>query len=232
MLVREAGPGEIAVYMTRRSGQSRFVPDAYVFPGGAVDIADSSDRLHARLLGKNIRPGREFAAAALRELFEEAGVLIAAAPDGTPARFRTEQLSALRAELAGGADFADLLTRENLSLDARDLVYYSNWITPLSEPLRFDVHFFLAPAPHGQIASADAVEVHDGRWFTPREALEQADRDELRVIFPTRKHLERLAEYSTLEALFAHARKREPRAIMPYQRDDGEFDLGAGSEAW
>jgi len=138
----------------------------------------------------------------------------------------------MQAERNAGRPFDALLERERLYLDARDLVHYSNWITPVSEPLRFDVHFYLAAAPPGQVASVDAVEVHDGQWFAPGEALERAGRGELSIIFPTRMHLERLAAFSTLDDLFAHARARVVTPVMPYQRDDGIFDFSPGTESW
>jgi 8-oxo-dGTP pyrophosphatase MutT (NUDIX family) len=230
MLVREGEQG-LSVYMARRSGRSSFVPDAYVFPGGGVDEADRSPELLSRLNGE-AAPAPEFAIAALRELFEEAGILIASDFAGRPAALGADKLGALRAERHAGRPLDALLERERLYLDARDLIHYSNWITPLSEPLRFDVHFYLAPAPHGQVASVDAVEVHDGQWLAPSEALERARRGELTIIFPTRMHLERLAAFSTLEDLFAHARGRVVTPVMPYQRDDGIFDFAPGTENW
>ena len=231
MLVRE-GAGGLEVFMARRSRRSSFVPDAYVFPGGGVDAADREPELLARLVGRPVLPSPEFAIAALRELFEEAGVLIASDAAGRPAALDPARLSALRAERHAGTPLVALLEREELYLNGRELTHYSNWITPLSEPKRFDVHFYLAPAPHGQSASVDAVEVHDGEWFAPGEALERAERGELTIIFPTRKHLERLAVFSSLEPLLAHARARAVAPVMPYERDDGEFDFALGTEAW
>jgi recombination protein RecT len=231
MLVREEARG-LAVYMARRSSQSSFVPDAYVFPGGGVDAADRAPELLARLIVPAAPPGPEFAIAALRELFEEAGILIASDAAGRRSVFDAARLAALRAERTAGVPFAALLEREELYLDTRDLIHYSNWITPQSEPLRFDVHFYLAAAPLDQVASVDAIEVHDGGWFAPDEALERAERGELTIIFPTRKHLERLAGFATLDALLAHARARAVAPIMPYQRDDGEFDFPPGDDRW
>ncbi len=231
MLVREEAGG-LAVFMARRSSQSSFVPDAYVFPGGGVDAADREPELLARLVGPPVRPAPEFAIAALRELFEEAGVLIASDAEGRPAALDPSRLAALRAERHAGVPLAALLERERLYLNGGELTHYSNWITPLSEPRRFDVHFYLAPAPLDQFASVDAVEVHDGAWFAPREALDRAERGELTIIFPTRKHLERLAAFSSLEALLAHGRARAVGPVMPYERDDGVFDFAAGTEAW
>jgi 8-oxo-dGTP pyrophosphatase MutT (NUDIX family) len=232
MLVRPRAGAGLLVYLTRRSSRSRFMPDAYVFPGGTLDAADRSASAHARLYGsvEGIEP--EFAIVALRELFEEAGVLIACDAAGNPASVDRERLALLRQELSEGIPLATLLEREQFFLDARELVYYSNWITPESEPLRFDAHFFIATAPEGQIAVADAVEVHDGAWFEPRDALARADRGELRIMFPTRKHLERLAAHDSVASLFAHARSRTAvRPILPFMRD-GEIEFMPEGEAW
>jgi recombination protein RecT len=232
MLVRER-PGEgLSVYMTRRSKHSRFVPDAYVFPGGTVDPGDRRLESVARLYGAPQGCDPALAVAALRELLEEAGVLIGCGAAGRQARPSAGLCAQLRRELAAGIDFAGLLARHELFLDARELAYYSNWITPPSEPLRFDVHFFVGRAPRDQEPAADALEVHDGRWFAPGEALARADRAELTIVFPTRKHLERLASFASVDELFARARERRVFPVRPYQRDDGEFDFPAGQERW
>jgi len=233
MLVRDRPGGGLAVYMTRRSARSRFVPDAYVFPGGKVDEADRRPAHLGRLVGAVGGCGPEFVVAALRELLEEAGVLLACRENGAPAAPAAELRARLRSELAAGGEFAASLARRGLFLDARELTYYSNWVTPESEPLRFDVHFFIARAPHGQEPAADAVEVHDGRWLEPADALARAERGELAIIFPTRKHLERLAAFASVDELLAHARgRRRISPVLSYQRDDGEFDLQPGHEAW
>lgn len=231
MLVRRREPAGFLVYLTRRSSHSRFMPDAFVFPGGAVDEADRSAVALARLHGAVAGIAPEVAVAAFRELFEEAGVLIACDRAGAPSTLDTARLRAWREELTKGADFSALLAREDLALDARELIYYSHWITPLAQPVRFDTHFFVARAPEGQTAEADAIEVHDGDWFAPSEALEAAARDELSIMFPTRKHLERMAAFDSLEAFLAHARTRTSIApITPHIRD-GNIEF-AESETW
>jgi 8-oxo-dGTP pyrophosphatase MutT (NUDIX family) len=218
-MVLRPDPAGMAVYMTRRSSRSRFMPDAYVFPGGAVDPADGE-------------PPQAFAVAALRELFEEAGILIASDATGSPAALDAAQLAALRARCAEGAPLAELLGAHALTLDTSALTYYSNWITPASEPIRFDAHFFVARAPEGQAGLADATEVHDGRWFVPRRALASAERKELTIRFPTQKHLERLARFEELEAFMAHARARNVLPIEPVDDGTDSFGLASGAESW
>jgi 8-oxo-dGTP pyrophosphatase MutT (NUDIX family) len=230
MLVRSVG-ARLAVYMLRRSRTSRFMPAMYVFPGGAVDSDDGSAATLARLRGAPGPPGGPFVVAAVRELFEEAGILLAFDEAESPVALDASSLASLRKESAAGADFGALLARHELWLDAREVAYYSRWITPATEPIRFDAHFFLARAPAGQIAEADAVEVHDGEWVVPAEALERAERGDFAIIFPTRKHLERLAAFDDLDTLFAHARTRTVRAVEPEVRD-GTIEFGGDGDAW
>jgi 8-oxo-dGTP pyrophosphatase MutT (NUDIX family) len=222
MLVRPEGAG-IAVYLTRRNARSRFMPGAFVFPGGAVDEADRDYAHAAKIAPPAAGAAPELAVAALRELFEEAGILLARDARGAPIALHPSDLTALRVELARGGAFASLLERHAFALDVAALAYYSNWITPVTESIRFDAHFFIARAPEGQTAAADANEVHDGTWLKAAAALAAAERGDLLVRFPTRKHLERLARYDDIEALFEHARARTVAAVAPVERADGSF---------
>ena len=232
MLVRPAGDA-LAVYLTRRSSRSRFMPDAYVFPGGAVDPVDRAAAANGTLFGTTAAPDPALAAAALRELFEEAGILLARDAAGRPARPDAAAFAALRTETLAGEPLAASLEHHGLRLDASALTYYSNWITPQSEPIRFDAHFFIARAPGDQVAAADAIEVHDGVWMRPAEALAGADRGEMTVRFPTRKHLLRLARFADIDALLEHARSRTAIApVMPLARDFDAFELAGGPDAW
>ncbi len=236
ILVRESETEGCTVYLMRRSSRSRFMPDAYVFPGGAVDASDRSAAALERLAGWTGLDGA-FVVAALRETFEEAGVLLVCDAGGNPIRFTASGIEALherRAALArGDVDFVRLLEEADWYLDGRAVHHYSNWITPASEPLRFDAHFFIARAPAEQRAAADAVEVHDGRWLGPQEALDAAGRGELSIMFPTRMHLERLARYRSLGALLEHARARRVVPIEPFA-DSGrrEITMPAGLDEW
>ena len=215
MLVRDepAGP---SVYLTRRSSRSRFMPDAYVFPGGAVDAADREAAMLDLVRGDAGATEPGVTGAALRELLEEAGILFACDRADARAALPHVLLAAMRAELLAGVPFARVLLERGLMLDASPLHYYSNWITPATEPIRFDTHFFLARAPEDQLAAADAIEVHDGVWLSPEAALERADRGEMTIILPTRKHLERLASHASVDALVAHARSRRVTAVQPH----------------
>ncbi|MBV8583232.1 MAG: NUDIX hydrolase [Candidatus Eremiobacteraeota bacterium] len=178
MLVRPAVDG-IEVYMARRSARSGFAPDAYAFPGGALEPQDGA-------------PPAGLRHAAVRELFEEAGV----------------------------------------RLDAEDLFAFSHWITPPSEPRRYDTHFFFAPAPLDQIARADAFEMHDGLWIAPRDALQRYRERRLHLVYPTIKHLERLSAFASVDEIVAFVREKTIHTICPAPAGD-TFEIPAGLEdAW
>jgi len=230
MLVRDAG-ARIEVYMARRSARRAIMPDAYVFPGGALDERDASERVVARLDGVPNGIDAPFAVAALRELLEEAGVLLAATSDGCePA---PAQVAAARAALASGTDFAEILERGGWQLRGSELAYYSRWITPPGEVARrFDARFFAARAPDGQAAAADAVEVHDGVWIAPADALQRFERGEWTIVFPTLRHLERLTAFASVAEFVAHARTRRPVPVMPDMTPEGAISLPAALQAW
>ncbi len=211
-------PGGYAVLMVRRSARASFVPDMYVFPGGGVDAADGSPEAAARWFGlEHLAAEPAPAFAAVRESFEEAGLLLACDARGNPANPRAVDLAAARARLLRdpNLDFAALLASLDLYADARALVYFSRWITPEVEPIRYDAHFFLALAPPGQEAEADETETHDGLWIAPGDALERHRTGTFAMIFPTIKHLERLARFPTIDGLLAHARASDVVAVMP-----------------
>ena len=197
--------------MVRRSAGAVFLPDRYVFPGGRVDDADRDVAAHARLRGSagDVEPA--YAITAARETFEEIGLLFADRPVDVDAL-----ADARRAMLAGEVSFGDVLERFDVSIDASALAYFSRWVTPKAElARRFDTRFFVARAPQDQIAEADATEVTDGRWFRPADALEANIRGEINLIFPTIKHLERIAPFPDVEALMAFARTKSITTVTP-----------------
>jgi 8-oxo-dGTP pyrophosphatase MutT (NUDIX family) len=257
ILARPAGDG-IEVFMLRRSSRSSFVPDAYVFPGGTLDAADAEDAVRARTIG--LDPQRLRAAfratvppelpadgavvdaqlasalsiAALRELFEEAGVALArtAAGSALGAAAHAGLVEARMRLRSGELTFAGVLQERDWYADAGALLYFSHWITPPTEPRRYDTHFFLAIAPD-QTALADADETHDGVWIAPAAALERSRAGQFRLVYPTIKHLERIAPFSTIEALTAFARTKPVLTIMPTGSPYEDFAMPASLEdAW
>lgn len=247
ILVRQGEPARgdggqrVEVYMVRRSPRSEFAASVWVFPGGSVRQDDTGpelalacpdltpERAHAVFLGRGGEPppspevSQGLLVAALRELFEEAGVLLALEADGQPLRLEAEgrlgRLARARSEVEEGRlSLAALATREGLRLDWRALVYFSHWITPRSFPIRFDTRFFLAPLPSGQEALHGPRETTEGRWVSPAEALAKHARGEFPLVFATENHLRRLVGPSTVEALLRFGREKPIRSLEPPTR--------------
>ncbi len=253
ILVRSA----FEVYLTRRSARSAFAPDAFVFPGGTIEEQDASAAARERTLGlDDARIAREFRAeispalesteppidagvarallvAALRELFEEAGVLLARTSSGEALDAGELDRAAIAAERErvrrGDLAFSEFLRSHDWYADANALSLFSHWITPRSEPRRYNTHFFLAVAPPDQAALADASETHDGVWIVPGDALARRTRDEMHLVYPTIKHLERLSAFDSVDAALAFARSKPIVTIMPNESAE-DFEIPAALE--
>lgn len=235
-LVRDSDEG-LEVLMLQRNFQSGFMPGMYVFPGGALDEADYSPQACTRCVGlddpaasrllKLERGGLAYWVAAIRESFEEAGILLACDARGDlvalsePAgieRFRVHR----HALNAGEQDFIALLDRENLLLPADRLVYFSHWITPLGAPRRYDTRFFIARMPDAQDALHDNLETIGHVWVQPRSALEAHGAGQFNLRTPTLRTLELFARFATVDELIAAMRARhEVPAILPRIAKDG-----------
>jgi 8-oxo-dGTP pyrophosphatase MutT (NUDIX family) len=211
----------LQVFMVRRHAGATFLPDRYVFPGGRVDAADR-DEAARRLRGSSGEVDPAFAMTAARETFEEAGLLFA-----DRVVHGTELVDLRRAMHAGEITFGQVLERLGASVDASQLRYFSRWITPQTEiaTRRFDARFFVARAPENQVAEADATEVLDGRWFRPAVALAAQERGEIGMIFPTIKHLERIARYDTVDEVLAFARNKTIVTVTPDVQPGPRFVL-------
>lgn len=215
MLVRDEP--DLHVFMLRRSLSAAFVGGAYVFPGGAVDPGDRAPELVARTHGRTDAEasallgmadgGLGFWVAAIRESFEEAGVLLARSaatddPVDLDAPATAARLEAARH--AVGRDerpFLEVVVEEDLVLDAGALHLFSHWITPPGAPRRFDTWFFVADAPEGHAYLHDDTETVASEWIRPDDALERGRRGELELIFPTMRSLTVLARFGTAVAL-------------------------------
>jgi glyoxylase-like metal-dependent hydrolase (beta-lactamase superfamily II)/8-oxo-dGTP pyrophosphatase MutT (NUDIX family) len=230
ILVRDTDSG-MEVFMIRRTQAAAFMGGAHVFPGGGVDAADAAAELAAcceglddteasRLLGVE-RGGLAYWAAAMRECFEEAGLLLAHDAGGEYADLnhpqRVEVFAQWRASVRSGqATLADLCREEELRLAAGRLAYYSHWITQPGRPRRYDTRFFVAEAPSAQTPSHDNSETIDHVWIRPGEALERHQRGELQLVFPTIKTLESIARFDSAAALMEFARSpRQMPAMAP-----------------
>lgn len=219
LLVRDGARG-LEVAMLRRRPDSGFVPGAYVFPGGALDDEDHDPRWSGRCDGHDdvtasaalgvAAGGLAYWVAAVRECFEEAGLLMARRADGsalapTPgdeaARFDGHRHRVDR----GHTDLLDVVEAEDLRLAAGDLHYFARWITPKPAPRRYDTRFFLGRAPAGQELRHDGVETVAALWARPADALARHAAGDFELIRPTQHSLEILCDYPDADAVLAAA---------------------------
>ncbi len=233
VLLREPEPGHLEVLLVARHADSRAFAGAHVFPGGLVDREDSApDILSAMASGPGAPSecstlgddlSREaalaFYAATIRELFEEAGILLADR-DGRPldlgdAPTRERFAAHRRALVDGTLAFAELVARERLELRAGDLGYLSRWITPVHAPRRYDARFFVAAAPAGQTPLHDERETTSAEWWTPDAALAGAAGGSIVLTPPTARTLEDLVELGTMAHVIETARTRRVTPILP-----------------
>jgi 8-oxo-dGTP pyrophosphatase MutT (NUDIX family) len=240
MLVRDGTDGRLEVFMLRRNLNSDFVGGAYVFPGGAVDDADRHADLEAICEGRSdaeasallgLDPpegGLAYWVAAIRESFEEAGVLLAYDRDGTIVDLRDpdeeERFSIHRKAVdTGERRLIEVCAEEGLRLAVDGMHYWSHWITPVGPPRRYDTRFFIAAAPIGQSPLHDDRETIANEWINPAVALERHRTGEFDMIFPTIKNLEALSRFETAaEALAAAAAIEKVPAILPRVVQDGD----------
>jgi glyoxylase-like metal-dependent hydrolase (beta-lactamase superfamily II)/8-oxo-dGTP pyrophosphatase MutT (NUDIX family) len=224
ILARDGADGP-EIFLMQRTLKANFVAGAYVFPGGAVDPGDADpfwadhaggfdDRHASRLLGLE-QGGLAYWIAAIRETFEESGLLLATGADG--AAPDADELVALRARAAAGElDFTTLCRERRLRPALTGLRYFSHWITPPGLSRRFDTRFFLAAAPAGQIALPDQVETIDHAWVRPEEALARQKRGEIELVFATIQTLRALSGFDSVAAMLDHAQALEAvPALMP-----------------
>lgn len=230
VLLREEGEA-LEVLLVRRSRSSGFVPGAYVFPGGQVDGADAHPALVARLDGLSPEAAAErlgapdadppavaYYLAALREAFEETGLLVAARPNGAapPSAADDPVVERTRVDLLEDrVGFPEALDRLDCRLAGHAVRYLAHWITPEAEPRRYDTRFFAAAVPPGSSARIDPREMTDAVWIPPGRALRRMERGRLPMVFPTIRTLERLAGYRSVEEALADLEDAPVRTVMP-----------------
>jgi 8-oxo-dGTP pyrophosphatase MutT (NUDIX family) len=240
MLVRDGadGSGPLEVFMLRRNLNSEFVGGAYVFPGGAVDEADRHADLESICEGRSDDQasqmleidsgGLAYWVAAIRECFEEAGVLLAYREDGEIVSLADpeveERFSVHRGEVdRGDRRLIEVCHAEKLRLAVDKIHYFSHWITPEGAPRRYDTRFFVTAAPPEQVPLHDDRETIAHTWIHPQDALDRCDRGEYEMIMPTIKSLEAIGRFERSEDLLAAAAaiERVP-AILPRLAADGD----------
>ncbi|MDQ6619765.1 MAG: MBL fold metallo-hydrolase [Pseudomonadota bacterium] len=219
ILLRDAAQGP-EVFMLRRAQAASFLGGAYVFPGGALEASDFAPATHERMHGLDdpaastrlgIRSGGlAYWAAAMRECFEEAGILVASSEDGSPlpAQRLAWLLETRDAVSRGDTSLVAVLREAHARMDAAELVYCDHWVTPPLRPRRFDTRFFIARAPVSQQGSHDNTETVHSFWVTPHDALVRNDHQEIELAFATRVILGGLACHRSVDAALAAARAR------------------------
>lgn len=220
MLVRDGDHATrpLEVFMLHRHPRTAF-GSIHVFPGGVVDRRDAAPDLDHHCPGLTDAEasarlgvpsgGRAFWVAAVREAFEEAGVLLARTAEGAPLRVDHDPELAERFEghrravHAGERALAHVLVAEDLRLAVDEVRYFSHWITPAGAPKRFDTRFFLARAPEGQAYAHDDRELIGSTWIRPLEALDRCREGRFPMIEPTIESLAAIGRYATTDDLMA-----------------------------
>ncbi|WP_280151174.1 MBL fold metallo-hydrolase [Piscinibacter sp. XHJ-5] len=222
VLVRDGDRGMEVLLLRRVARSDDRSSEAFVFPGGTLDAGDA--QCHACCAGMDDvaasarlsldHGGLDYYVAAIRECFEEAGVLLA-----TDAEVDASAWPELRARLRrGDIGMAQLCRTLGVRLAAERLAYHSHWLTPAGLPKRFDTRFFVAEMPAGQTASSDSEETAEHRWIRPSDALDPTS--DLRLPTPTRRTLAAMAGFATAAECVAHARSlRDIRRILPVIAD-------------
>jgi 8-oxo-dGTP pyrophosphatase MutT (NUDIX family) len=223
MLLRSR-PAGLEVYMLRRQATMAFAPGAYVFPGGSVDSRDADEQVAwtgpdaadwGRIFDAPPSLARALVCAAVRETFEESGVLLAGESAGSVVADTTsdEWEADRQALLDRSVSLAELLGRRGLVLRADLLRPWSRWITPVVEPRRYDTRFFAAALPAGQRTRDVGGEAAEVAWVRPAEALQAGKRGEIRLFPPTAVTLSELADCVAVDTALAGPRHVAP--IIP-----------------
>jgi glyoxylase-like metal-dependent hydrolase (beta-lactamase superfamily II)/8-oxo-dGTP pyrophosphatase MutT (NUDIX family) len=207
LILLRAGAGGLETLMLQRTQGAAFLGGAHVFPGGSLDAGDAAARRVVGLTDAQASQrlalasgGLAYYVAAIRECFEEAGVLLACDRNGNAvSAARAERLLALRDR------FFEMLETEDLYVPAGALAYYGHWVTQPGRSRRFDTRFFVALAPQGQEGAHDATEHIHQLWTTPHNALERGKRGEIELVHATRQTLLELARFQEPRAAFEHA---------------------------
>lgn len=231
VLLRDAPEGA-EIFMVVRHHQIDFASGALVFPGGSLDKADAVIAADTALCAECGVADAEllaFRIAAIREAFEECGVLLARRR-GSDKLLPAAELAPIEAKWRAGLNdgslsFNDLLRAEDLVLATDAMIPYAHWITPEGMPKRFDTWFFLAVAPEDQLALHDGHEAVESVWLTAQQALDGAKSGKYTVIFPTERNLWKLAQHTTAEAAFAATAADTIVSVLPVLKkgEDGVY---------
>jgi 8-oxo-dGTP pyrophosphatase MutT (NUDIX family) len=215
------GSSDLEVFVVERHHQIDFAGGATVFPGGKVEEWDQDPGLRERCAGAGglDEAALGFRVAAIREAFEECGVLLAR-PKGSREMISMARLADLLKRYRDDVrrhrvSLAQIARAEDLELACDLLVPFAHWITPEGMPKRFDTHFFLVAAPPDQFAAHDGTESVDSTWLSPRRALEEADAGRRQIIFPTRMNLAKLGRSHSVSEAIAAAKQAPIVTVLP-----------------
>ena len=240
ILVRPGMDDSWEIFLARRHRQQSFMAGAFVFPGGQLEASDA-DPEFSRLIwapddfnpqqalqdpGLTVEKARGFFIAAMRETFEEAGIMLAGDAGGNFITLEQEEdiarFSRYRRELNDNQiSFAEILRREKILLFPAALIAYSHWITPESSAKRFDTLFFLARLPGGQKPIIDDTELTETLWVSPQDALRRQSLGEIVLMPPTLKTIIELSGYTSIDELFAAAKRCPIHPILPQEIANG-----------
>ena len=227
---RTPGPG-FEVLMLKRPSTARFAAGAYAFPGGKVDDADMDEELAPRMPQSGCGAEPEAVLAALRELFEETGLLLADRRPGADVEAR------VRAELlADERTFGDVAREHDLSFASIHVCYFARWITPTRFARRYDTRFFLAELPAGRADFTPDLtpEIAGSLWVTPADAVRLFRTGRLPMLFPTRVTLQTLAESGSIDRIFDRYASRPVEPLTPRLliRDGSIRPVLPGDSGW
>jgi 8-oxo-dGTP pyrophosphatase MutT (NUDIX family) len=228
VLLRDGDQG-VEAFLLRRVKGMAFAGGMTVFPGGGVDQRDADTSVAwtgpppqwwADVFGVDSSTARAFVCAAVRETFEESGVLLAG-PDATSVVADTSIFSEARRQLVDREiSLAQFLTANGLVLRADLLRPWANWVTPYEEPRRYDTRFFVAALPAGQRADGETTEASDASWQTPAEAVQDAQEGRRMLMPPTWRTLDEVGALGSVEKVMAEQRSVEK--IIPKLIRDGD----------
>lgn len=215
MLVRDVPRFE--VLMVRRHHQIEFASGALVFPGGKLEEADRDAAWMPHLEGAEGLSDMERALriCAIREAFEESGILLAGDRPGAADAIETRAAAGREDVAAGRVGFREFVAELGLVLDLAGMTRFAHWITPPEMKKRFDTHFYLMAAPSDQVAACDGYETVDAEWVPPTEALRLGAAGERTIVFPTRLNLQLLAGSASAVEAMARAASRDVQPIQP-----------------
>ena len=218
--------------MVQRSSKSDFAPCVYTFPGGAVEPADCTALAEENCLGLTLQQAQSiirdvthsdralgFFVAAIREAFEEVGILLAYRRNHDLMTFdgmEKARFAEYRRQIQERSFFFEkMIRKEELKLATDRLFYFAHWITPEVSPLRFDTRFFIAAAPSDQKPLHDKIEITASRWISPREALEKHKQSEFPLLPPTIFNLISLTKFSSVDEVVASIDGKEILTFIP-----------------